>query len=676
MQLIKDFIGDTMPYSRKGNYTRADVKATLTTNPIFAKLTDDQKNLVIDMANQRVVNNSNESGSTDYEVSTASSSELFILNSNFNKNDILVYDGTGFTGKNTTQFKTLVGLDIVENTTDLNKPISTATQIALDAKQNNIPYIAENFGHKNIPNGYAGLNTYGKISTSQLPSLTMQSTNVVGSEEDMLALTAAIGDLAIRTDEGKTYILVALPTSEIESWQLCDTFGLADGSVTDEKLSFSVNARGQQKNITFAPTGKVSFTPTTGTLTINNKIYLFLPSGQIYQIKSQSIVVGANELVYLSLNVDSDVFFDENDVAGSTLNMYLRTETSGVSRNVNGKIVIGARVDFDWVSNYEAFKVYDRNISLRNGSDLMLWGDSLTARPTGLYYETALNALNTGGQVVNGGEGGDYTNAIKDNILLDTDHKDWFSVIWMGQNDLSLTTTNGDYPFVENYIKNLNEIIAHLGHNRFLLMSAPWETDSEQYYSTHQDGLYYNQLVDLENRLAKMYGERYFNVREYLRNSFSLNLYVGESFVQPALNGTVNVKINWLDDGKGFTKSAYSLATGHVRLGTFPHTCYDRYGITAFPDANHATLQLLEVNNIQPGATVQTVALTSPNATEVSYLPVQVWRELDSLAYLGGIPIDSCRANYVTSPYDKTHLCMEAQQMVARVVWDRILRIY
>lgn len=49
-------------------------------------------------------------------------------------NDSLSYDAAIEKWKNQVVDKTRVGLSNVDNTTDLNKPISTATQTALDAK--------------------------------------------------------------------------------------------------------------------------------------------------------------------------------------------------------------------------------------------------------------------------------------------------------------------------------------------------------------------------------------------------------------------------------------------------------------------------------------------------------------------------------------------------------------
>ena len=57
--------------------------------------------------------------------------------------------------------KTDVGLDQVDNTADVDKPISTAVQTALDAKQA--------VTAKNAANGYAGLDANAKLPTSLLP---------------------------------------------------------------------------------------------------------------------------------------------------------------------------------------------------------------------------------------------------------------------------------------------------------------------------------------------------------------------------------------------------------------------------------------------------------------------------------------------------------------------------
>jgi hypothetical protein len=77
--------------------------------------------------------------------------------------------------------KSKVGLDNVDNTSDLNKPVSTATQNALNLKLD--------VSKVGAINGAASLNSLGKVPSSQLPPLTFSSVDVVASQTAMLSLT-------------------------------------------------------------------------------------------------------------------------------------------------------------------------------------------------------------------------------------------------------------------------------------------------------------------------------------------------------------------------------------------------------------------------------------------------------------------------------------------------------
>ena len=62
------------------------------------------------------------------------------------------------------------------------------------------------------------LGTDGKLDTSILPALALVDVYTVDSETAMLALDAQQGDVAIRTDENKTYILSKEPASTLANW--------------------------------------------------------------------------------------------------------------------------------------------------------------------------------------------------------------------------------------------------------------------------------------------------------------------------------------------------------------------------------------------------------------------------------------------------------------------------
>jgi hypothetical protein len=72
---------------------------------------------------------------------------------------------------------------------------------------------------KSAANGVASLDASGKVPVAELPDISITSTQVVANQVDMLALTAEVGDVAVRTDVNKTFILTASPPSTLANWQ-------------------------------------------------------------------------------------------------------------------------------------------------------------------------------------------------------------------------------------------------------------------------------------------------------------------------------------------------------------------------------------------------------------------------------------------------------------------------
>ena len=84
--------------------------------------------------------------------------------------------GNGLTAWTSLQYsvdKSQIGLSNVDNTSDNDKPVSVATQNALNLKQNSLGFTAENIANKNQSNGYAGIDNSGKIPMSLLPASLM-----------------------------------------------------------------------------------------------------------------------------------------------------------------------------------------------------------------------------------------------------------------------------------------------------------------------------------------------------------------------------------------------------------------------------------------------------------------------------------------------------------------------
>jgi hypothetical protein len=72
---------------------------------------------------------------------------------------------------------------------------------------------------KGANSGVATLDSTGKIPTTQLPNLAITETFVVNSQAAMLALTAQMGDVAVRTDVSKSFILAGSDPSVLSNWQ-------------------------------------------------------------------------------------------------------------------------------------------------------------------------------------------------------------------------------------------------------------------------------------------------------------------------------------------------------------------------------------------------------------------------------------------------------------------------
>lgn len=72
---------------------------------------------------------------------------------------------------------------------------------------------------KNQVNGYPGLDSLGKINPLQLPGLAITDTYVVASQAAMLLLDVETGDVAVRSDINKTFILAGTDPTNLADWQ-------------------------------------------------------------------------------------------------------------------------------------------------------------------------------------------------------------------------------------------------------------------------------------------------------------------------------------------------------------------------------------------------------------------------------------------------------------------------
>lgn len=89
-----------------------------------------------------------------------------------------------------------------------------------NGKQNALGFTPENASNKNQANGYAGLDSEGKILSNLIPSIALMDVFEAETELAMLSLSSANrGDICIRSDLSKTYILTGDDYSELVDWK-------------------------------------------------------------------------------------------------------------------------------------------------------------------------------------------------------------------------------------------------------------------------------------------------------------------------------------------------------------------------------------------------------------------------------------------------------------------------
>ena len=101
---------------------------------------------------------------------------------------------------------------------------------------------------KGANNGLASLDGTGKLPTNQLPALAISEVYVVANEAAMLALPSDIGEIAIRTDVSKSFILSATPSSTLANWK--ELLTPPDAVLSVDGLTGAVSLSGTYLNAT------------------------------------------------------------------------------------------------------------------------------------------------------------------------------------------------------------------------------------------------------------------------------------------------------------------------------------------------------------------------------------------------------------------------------------------
>ena len=143
--------------------------------------------------------------------------------------------------------KSDVGLPLADNTSDASKSVLSSTKLTTPRSINGVnfdgtsnitinavdstPRIA--VSEKAQANGIATLGSDGKVPNSQIPALAITDTFVVASQAEQLALVAEVGDVAVRTDLNKSFILRVTGASTLANWQELLTPVSVDQTIID-----------------------------------------------------------------------------------------------------------------------------------------------------------------------------------------------------------------------------------------------------------------------------------------------------------------------------------------------------------------------------------------------------------------------------------------------------------
>ena len=118
-----------------------------------------------------------------------------------------------------TQVRTSKVTDLAAPTTSFSMNSQKITNLADPTSNQDAVTLKYLTDQKGATNGIASLDGSGKIPTGQLPAIAISDTFVVSSQSAMLALTAEVGDIAVRTDVNKSFILRVAGASTLANWQ-------------------------------------------------------------------------------------------------------------------------------------------------------------------------------------------------------------------------------------------------------------------------------------------------------------------------------------------------------------------------------------------------------------------------------------------------------------------------
>jgi hypothetical protein len=216
--------------------------------------------------------------------------------------DVFIANGGGFFNGNG-KFNG----NIIASSATQNNHLTTLLQV------NNLLGAKLNSSEKGQINGVATLNSIGKIPNDQIPALAISETFPIASQAEMLALSLADqGDVAIRSDLSKAFILRQSPSSVLANWSELLTPASTVTSVAGKVGAVLLNSGdvglGNVPNINFtsavsANTAKITNATHTGDVTGSTALTLATVNSNIgtfnnVAVNNKGLVTSASNVTY------------------------------------------------------------------------------------------------------------------------------------------------------------------------------------------------------------------------------------------------------------------------------------------------------------------------------------------------------------------------------------------
>ncbi len=206
---------------------------------------------------------------------------------------------------------------------------------------------AEQKSNKNVVGGYPGLDSNKKIDESQLPKITVGNVYAVDTEVEQLTLSASRGDVAVRSDENKTYMHNGGSIGDMTDWTEMKTPSGEVFSVNGKKGDVVINAadiKDLQTAINSMADLSNVYTKSESNTLLDVKIDK--PTGENNKLLTTD---SSGNLIWANQNTFTDTDNQNLSLSGSSLSIDNGNtlDLSGVSSDNQAITKVGSRINLE-----------------------------------------------------------------------------------------------------------------------------------------------------------------------------------------------------------------------------------------------------------------------------------------------------------------------------------------